>query len=122
MALKPIYTSRGEHAAYYENGYLFNTVGEWIGFMDVKTAGVFAIDGEYVGYMIRDGRILRKRALDERVERREPPPRPPRPALPATVPLPPMFSELSYDTIDIFEEMPERMHTADAGELRPDMN
>ena len=122
MALKPIYTTRGEHVAYYENGYIFNGVGEWIGFVDVKTASVFAIDGEYVGYMIRDGRILRKRALEELVERREPPPRPPRPALPATVPLPPMFSELSYDTIDIFEEMPERMHTADAGEFRPDMD
>ncbi len=122
MALKPIYTTRGEHAAYYENGYLFNPVGEWIGFVDVQTASVFAIDGEYVGYMKHDGRILRKRALEERVERREPPPRPPRPALPATVPLPPMFSELSYDTVDIFEEMPERLHTADAGELRPDMD
>ena len=59
MALTPIYTTRGEHAAFYENGYILNTVGEWIGFVDVKTASVFAIDGEYVGYMIRDGRILR---------------------------------------------------------------
>ena len=122
MALTPIYTTRGEHTAFYENGYIFNVIGEWIGFVDVTTATVFAIDGEYVGYMIRDGRILRKRALEELVERREPPPRPPRPALPATVPLPPMFSELSYDTIDIFEEMPERLHTADMGELRSDLD
>nr|MBI2903768.1 hypothetical protein [Chloroflexota bacterium] len=122
MALYPIYTTRGEHVAFYENGYIFSPIGEWIGFADPASGNVFAIDGEHVGYFARDGRILRKRATEELVPRRTPPPPPPRPSLPATVPLPPMFSELTYDTIDVLDEQPERMHTADIGELRPDMD
>lgn len=122
MKLHPIYTTRGEHSAYYGEGYLFNVLGEWIGFVDARTGNVYSVAGDYVGYINRDGRILRKRAVDDLIPNHPRPPKPPRPTLPATVPLPPMFSELNFDTIDILDEMPERLHTADAGELRPDMD
>lgn len=122
MALHPIYTTRGEHVAFFADGYIFNAVGEWIGFADTSTGQVFAVDGEYAGYFARDGRILRKRAMDEQVPRRAPPPPPPPIRRPATVPLPPMFSELNFDTIDVLDEMPELLHTADMGQLRPDLD
>jgi len=122
MALHPIYTTRGEHAAFFENGYLFNLTGEWIGFVDTQNGYVFSLLGEYVGYVSRDGRILRKRAMDEVVPRRGMPAAPSRPKMPTSVPLAPMMSDLSFDTVDVLEEMPERLHTADGGELKEDMD
>lgn len=122
MALHPIYTTRGEHAAYFENGYLYNVSGEWIGFVDTHNGYVYSVLGEYVGYFHKDGRILRKRAQEEIVPRRPPPPAPERPKLASSVPLAPMMSDLTYDTIDVFEEMPERLHTMDSGELKDDMD
>jgi len=117
MALRPLYTTRGEHAAYFENGYLFNLAGEWIGFVDLRNGQVYSVLGDYVGYMSKDGRILRKRVTDHATPRQTPPPRPARPRLPATVALAPLMGDLTFDTIDMLEEMPERLHTLDAGEL-----
>ncbi len=122
MALHPIYTSRGEHIAYFDNGYLYNVVGEWIGFVDTRNGYVYSVLGEYVGYVNKDGRILRKRAMDEIVPKLSPPPPPNRPQLPSSVPLAPLMSDLTYDTVDVFEEMPERLHTMDSGELKDDMD
>jgi len=122
MALHPIYTTRGETVAYYEAGNLYNLTGEWIGFVDTRSGYVFSVLGEFVGYFSKDGRILRKRAMDEVVPRRTPPRAPRRANPPASVPLPPMVSDLSFDTIDVFEDMPERLHTMDSGELKDDMD
>lgn len=118
----PLYTTRGHHEAYYWNGHIFNLRGEWIGFVDKHTGDVYSLLGEYVGRLSGDKRILRRRVLEQIPPRRPVPPRPPRPRLPATVPLAPMFSELDYGTIDVLGEMPERLHTADSGELREDMD
>lgn len=122
MSLHPIYTTRGEHAAFFENGYLYNLSGEWIGFADTRTGYVYSILGDYVGYIFRDGRILRKRAMDDTIPKRAPPPAPGRKNVPGSVPLPPMLADLSFDTIDVLEDMPERLHTMDAGELKDDMD
>ena len=122
MSLHPIYSTRGEHVAYFSNGCIFSHNGEWIGFVDVQTAQVFAVNGEHVGYMSRDGRLLRKRSMDDQVPRRAPPPPPPRPELPSSMPLPPMYSELGFETVDIMDEMPELLPTADSDDLRPDMD
>lgn len=122
MALHPIYTSRGEHIAYFEKGYILNVGGEWIGFVDTRNGYVYSVLGEYVGYVNKDGRILRKRSMDEVMPRMSPPPPPARPQLPASVPLAPLMSDLTYDTIDVFEEMPDRLHTMDSGELKDDMD
>ncbi len=122
MALHPIYTTRGEHAAFFDKGYLFNIIGEWVGFVDTRNGYVFSVLGEYVGYISKDGRILRKRAMDEIIPNRAPPPAPPRPQLPSSVPLPAMLGDLSFDTVDVLDEMPERLHTSDGGELKDDMD
>jgi len=108
MALQPIYTTRGENAAFFENGNLFNLGGEWIGFVDVRNGYVYSILGEYVGYISKDGRILRKRAMDEVAPRKAPPRAPARIKAPTSVPLPPMVADLSFDTVDVLDEMPER--------------
>lgn len=122
MALHPIYTSGGEHIAFFENGYLYNQGGEWIGFVDTRTGHVYSVLGEYVGYFHRDGRILRKRSMDEIMPKRQTPPPPKRPQLPSSVPLAPLMADLSFDTVDVFEEMPDRLHTMDSGELKDDMD
>jgi hypothetical protein len=33
-----------------------------------------------------------------------------------------MFGDLGFDTIDVWDELPERLHTKDAGELKEDMD
>jgi len=121
MNIIPIFTTRGEHAAFYSNGFLFNLGGEWIGFVDTRNGYVYSVTGEYVGYFAKDGRILRKRAMEE-VPKRTPPAAPKRLTLPTSVPLAPMMGDLSFDTIDVLEEMPERLHTIDSGELKEDMD
>jgi hypothetical protein len=122
MALHPIYTTHGEHISYFEDGYLFNLSGEWIGFVDTRNGYVYSVLGEYVGYVNKDGRVLRKRSMDEVVTRRAPPPPPKRPRLPSSVPLAPLMGDLSFDTIDVFEDMADRLHTIDSGELKDDMD
>ncbi len=98
------------------DGHLYNTQGEWIGWVE-RDGTVFSVVGAYVGQLARDFRVLRKRAVDDATSlaRRRPPARPAvRVTLPPTVPLPPLMAEINFDTLDVFEEMPERLHTLDA--------
>jgi hypothetical protein len=37
-------------------------------------------------------------------------------------PLPKLMADLSYETIDVLLDEPERLHTLDAGELRQDLD
>jgi hypothetical protein len=121
LNLLPIFTTRGDVEAFLAYPYIFNRNGEWIGWV-TRDREVYSLLGVYVGYLSNDPRILRKRALDESKPRLNPPSAPPRLRVPPTTPLPRMMSELGYDTIDVFEEMPELLHTADAGEFRPDLD
>jgi hypothetical protein len=117
----PIYTSKGEWAALMVYPHLFNTIGEWIGWL---TPGreVYDVDGVYVGWLTDEPRILRKRTIDGPLPRRDPPRPPKRVRPPATVPLPPMMAELAFETIDVLHEEPERLHTIDTGELKEDVD
>jgi hypothetical protein len=72
------------------------------------------VEGDYVGWLARDFRVLRKRSLGEFVPHKPPPHTPPaRITVPSNVPLPPLMAELSYDTIDVFDEMPEKLGPID---------
>ena len=122
MPPRPIYTTRGEHAAFFQDGFLFNLSGEYIGFVDTRNGYVYSVLGEYVGYVNKDGRVLRKRSMDDAIPKRTPPKPPARIVPPANVPLAPMMSDLSFDTVEVFEDMPDRLHTMDAGELKDDMD
>ncbi len=120
MTIVPIYTSRGDAEAFLQYPYLFNAVGEWVGFVDAKRQ-VYSVLGVYVGYISNEPRILRKRSTSTLRPKAEVPPSPGRFAPPASVPLAPMMPELTHSIIDVLLEEPERLHTADYGELRQDL-
>ncbi len=121
MTIIPIYTSRGDAEAFLEYPYIFNRNGEWIGWVTPRRE-VYSVLGYYVGYLSNDPRILRKRATSTLRPRLKPPPAPQKIYPPATVPLAPLMSELTHSVIDVLLEEPERLHTLDAGELRPDLD
>lgn len=119
--LIPIYTTSGDLGAYLVYPYLYNSIGEWIGFVTPKRE-VYSVLGNYVGDFTSDPRILRRRSYDFSKPRLEPPPPQPRITVPATIPLAPMMAELPFSMIDILEDEPERLSTVDFDELREDMD
>lgn len=119
--LIPIYTTCGDLGAYLVYPYIYNPIGEWIGYVTPKR-DVYSVLGHYVGIITNDPRILRKRSYDFSMPRQTPPVPQPRIIVPATVPLAPMMPELSFSMIDVLEEEPERLSTIDFDELREDMD
>lgn len=119
--LIPIYTSKGDVEAFLVYPYLYNRLGEWIGWV-TPDRKVYSVLGHYVGYLIDGPRIVRRRATADLEPSLPPPPPPQRLLPPATVPLAPLMSELPYHLIDVLLEEPERLHTLDSGELRQDMD
>jgi hypothetical protein len=114
-----IFTSRGDWGAFLIYPYLFNTSGEWIGWVTPQKE-IFNLDGTYIGMISPDQRILRKKSLETVPPNREVPAPPPQPRIPAAIPLPPQMTELSYDQFDVLEDMPGTLHTMDSGEFKPD--
>jgi len=117
----PVYTTPGDWSAILVYPNIYNTLGEWIGWV-TSDRQVYSILGIYVGWITEEPRILRRRILEGKLPRREPPNRPPRIRPPATVPLPPMMAELPFEIIDVLEDEPGLLHTIDAGELKEDMD
>lgn len=117
----PIYTTPGDWAALLVFPHVYNTLGEWIGWV-TPDRQVYDVEGRYVGWLTDEPRVLRHRVYDKAPESREPPPRAEVVRPPATVPLPPMMRELTYDTIDVLDEEPDRLHTTDYGGLKEDMD
>jgi len=117
----PIYTTPGDWAALLVFPHLFNTIGEWIGWVSPDRE-VFDVDGVYVGWLTDEPRILRRRIIEDELPRKFPPEPPARIRPPATVPLPPMMAELAFEVIDVLDEEPERLHTTDTGEFKEDMD
>jgi 4-fold beta flower protein len=115
-----MYTSRGDWGAFLLYPYLFNTIGDWIGWATPKKE-IFNLDGLQVGVISDDNRIIRKRSVETQPPKRPLPPAPPKPRIPAAIPLPPRMAELPFDMIDILEDMPDLLHTWDSGEFRPDV-
>jgi len=117
----PIYTSNGDAEAFLKFPYLYNRLGEWIGFVTPKRE-VYSVVGTFVGKLSDDARITRRRSEDGTHSSIQPPPSPEKIKIPASVPLPPMMSDLPIGVTDILQEEPERLHTLDSGELREDMD
>jgi hypothetical protein len=113
----PIYTSHGEWVAMLVGRYLYSREGDWIGWVDAQSQ-VYSVLGEYAGWLSRDFRVLRPRDTSSLYPRREPPPRPPRVEMPMSVPLPTIVAELSYDTVDLFEEAPQRLDPHDMDQFQ----
>ncbi len=116
----PIYTSKGDAEAFLVYPYLYNRLGEWIGFVTADRK-VYSVLGRCVGYLIDGPRLVRRRGAGSLEPPRQPPAPPPRILPPATVPLAPLMSELPYHLMDVLLEDPELLHTLDSGELREDM-
>jgi hypothetical protein len=113
--MKPIYTTNGEWVAMLEGSYLYDTYGEWVGWLDGKD--IYTRDGEYAGFLSTDARILRDRIRRQR-QIRPAPPVAPKIKIPSKVPLAPMFSELPWNLVDIFDEDPDIFKHI--SELKPD--
>jgi hypothetical protein len=108
----PIYTTSGDTGGYLIYPYIYNSIGDWIGWV-THNNHVYSVYGRYVGWLNKDKRILRRRADDFQKPDLLPPPIPPRFLPPAHVPLPPLMAELKYETVDVLEEMPELMPRLD---------
>jgi len=117
----PIYTSRGDAEAFLVYPYLYNRLGEWIGWVTAERQ-VYSVLGFFVGDLTAEPRITRKRITATLKLHRTPPPRPPRLLVPATIPLAPMMADLRFGVMDILLDEPERLHPLDAGELREDLD
>lgn len=115
----PIYTTSGNTAGFLVYPYIFDAIGEWIGWVEGDRQ-VYSVFGHYVGWLNHDFRILRRRADDFNRPNRNPPDKPARFYPPATVPLPPMMAELKYETVDVLDEMPELLPVYDAFSLPED--
>ncbi len=116
----PVYSTHGDCMAFFVTPYLYNLIGEWVGWVADENQ-VFDVDGFYIGWLSDEWRILRRRSQGMS-ERRTTPDPPKAIRTPATIPLPPMMSELPFHFIDVLDEEPERLHTMDTGELRNDMD
>ncbi len=119
--LIPLYTSKGDAEAFLGYPYIFNRMGDWIGFITPQRE-IYSVMGHYVGLLTDDKRIIRKRATNTLKPRLNPPPSPGRVYPPATIPLAPMMRELTHGQIDVLLDEPERLHSRDSGELREDMD
>ena len=117
----PVYSSRGEVEAFLVFPYLFNRNGEWIGYVTPQRE-VYSVLGHYVGALTNDPRIVRPRSDDLLKPRLKVSPPPGRLTTPATLPLAPLMSELTHSVVDVLLEEPERLHTADSGELRNELD
>ena len=117
----PIYTSKGDAEVFMLFPYLYNRLGEWVGWITPEKE-VYSVLGVYVGFIGRENRILRKRNLESVKPTLTPPPSPKRVMPPATIPLAPLMSELLYSTVDVLLEEPERLHTIDTGEFKQDLD
>jgi hypothetical protein len=108
----PIYTTSGDTGGFIIYPYVYNQIGDWIGWVTSDNQ-VYSVYGHYVGWINKDNRILRRRADDFKKPDKKPPPVPPRFLPPATIPLPPLMAELKYETVDVLEDMPELMPRLD---------
>jgi len=118
----PLYTTRGDWAGLLMDIYVYSSKGEWVGWV-AKDSQVFSVTGEYIGWLSKDFRVLRKRTLEAPVPRRTLPAQPPlKMQMPSSAPLPPLMSDLSFDTIDMLDEMPEKFYPVGSDPNAPDMD
>ena len=116
----PIFTSSGDAEAFLAFPYLFNSAGEWIGFITAQRE-VYSVLGNYVGTLTNDPRIVRKSSGEIKPPVKPIPP-PERLRMASTNALPKMMSDLGPGNIDVLQEEPERLHTLDHGEMSKDLD
>jgi len=100
-----IWDTYGDWHATLVEGHLWDLTGNWIGWVENGT-DVYKADGEWIGALTRDFRIVQKRSARRRPLHEHIPAKPPRPELPARATLPPSFVELAYSEVDVLIEDP----------------
>jgi hypothetical protein len=117
----PVYTSKGDAEAFLVYPFLYNRLGEWVGWVTADRQ-VYSVLGYFVGELTAEPRIIRKRITASLKPRKSPPTPPGKLFIPATIPLAPMMGDLRFGIEDVLLEEPERLHTLDSGELRMDID
>jgi hypothetical protein len=106
-----LYDTPGDWQGTVMNWFIFDPRGDYLGFIQADTPttyDVYTTSGEWIGEIIQDGRIVRKRNYNRKPLLKELPPKPPKPAkLPARAPLPPQTSDLGFDKVDVLEWDPD---------------
>lgn len=103
-----IFDTDGEWHATLINGCLWDSRGEYMGFVRGDNYDVYTVHGQWVGNLTYDGRIVRRRVVERQPLlkiRRLPPQKPA--DLPARAPLPPQHAELSHTMIDVLDWDPD---------------
>lgn len=116
-----IYDTPGDWHATMLNWSIFDLRGDYIGFVRNENYDVYTTSGEWIGNLIKDGRIVRNRNADRPPLLKQVPPKPPKPQLPARSPLPPLTGDIGYSYVDVLEWDPDIFKrlsdlTPDAGE------
>lgn len=101
MSVRYIFNTSGEYVAFLSNNYLFSPDAEWIGFVSSGNE-VYRPDGSFMGYLMDDDRVVRRRGEPARPRL----PRPMRPMGPMR-PMRPMrrlrMPRLQHPVEDVFE-------------------
>ncbi|MEN8098249.1 MAG: hypothetical protein ABFQ89_04175 [Chloroflexota bacterium] len=115
--MKPIFRSDGEVMAVEHQGHLYSVEGDWLG--EIRGHAVITDNGRKLGYLSPDQRLLNERT--PRGNERQVPGRRQRilHSIPMSFKLPPMFKNIPFHIIDVFEEHPNLVQKA--RELRPDI-
>jgi hypothetical protein len=58
VAARYVFRTDGEYVAFLEEGFLFSSGGDWLGFV-TNGGEVFARNGNFLGYLLQDDRIVR---------------------------------------------------------------
>jgi hypothetical protein len=111
--LVPIYSTKGELAAFLSYPYIINQQSEWIGWVTPERE-VFSVIGHYVGWLDKGPRILRQRSGSGGRPRQTPPPAPPPITAPHILRLAPMMPELLMGVMDVFDEAPQLLQPLDS--------
>lgn len=103
-----IFDTHGEWHATLLNNCLWDSRGEYIGFVRGPNYDVYTAYGQWIGNLSPDGRIVRKRTHQRQPMLKIRKLRPPKPQnLPPRAPLPPLTADLGYQLVDVLEWDPE---------------
>jgi hypothetical protein len=103
-----IFDTAGDWQATRMGDFLFDSRGDYIGFVRGERHDVYTTDGEWVGNLYPDGRIIRKRNYDRPPLLPSVPAKPAKPRnLPGRAPLPPMTGDLGFDKVDVLDWDPD---------------
>ena len=99
-----IYNTSGDWLATKMGIYIFDSRGDFIGFVLNEIHDVYTASGEWIGNLYPDGRVVRKRNYQRPPLLKQLPPKPAKPArMPVRAPLQALPADLGFDRVDVLE-------------------